>query len=149
MSTITAYRVPPQQEKKAKAELQEARIRAYLPLARVSRRMAHGKSRIVHVPIAPGYVFASSKPHDAEHVREAIGTLPKGQLSTLYAHTRIRPVRPQNPYKAGDAVIIAKGAFAEVRAKVIETRARSCIIAFDLLGKTHQQAMSYVQLRPG
>ena len=50
---------------------------------------------------------------------------------------------------ADRCVIIAKGPFTEVRAMVIETRARSCIIAFDLLGKTHQQAMTYMQLRPG
>ena len=46
-------------------------------------------------------------------------------------------------------VTIAKGHLAEVKAKVTEIRARTCIITFSLLGKDHQQAMPYAQLKPG
>lgn len=140
-STISIYVTPPQKERKAAEECRRARIKAYLPLAKVRNRKA---------PLTPGYVYAEAKPYDAKHLRQRLGSVPRADVSRLWAHCRVRtPSRPENPYKAGDQVIIAKGSFAEVRAKVIEIRSRTCIVAFDLLGKTHQQAMTYMQLRPG
>ena len=50
---------------------------------------------------------------------------------------------------AGDKVIMLKGFVAEIPAKVIETRKQTCIIAYEMIGKTHQQAIAYAQLRPG
>lgn len=141
MSTISIYVTPPQKERKAAEECRRAKIRAYLPLAKIKSRKA---------PLTPGYVYAEGKPYEAQHLRQRLGNVSRSDVSRMWAHCRVRhPSRPENPFKAGDAVVIAKGGFAEVRAKVIEIRSRACIVAFELLGKEHQQALSYVQLRPG
>lgn len=139
---LNIYPTPPQVEHKALADCRRDNIRSALPRARIRSRTK---------PLINGYVYAEAKPQDTPYMRaKAIGSVRRADLAKLWTHCRIRPPsRPENPYKAGDHVIIAKGALAEVKAQVIETRQRSCIIAFDLLGKTHQQAMSYVQLRPG
>lgn len=144
---LNIYPTPPQVEHKALADCRRAAIKAALPRSKI-RKPSFGRTS---EPLLRGYVYAEARPADTPYMRaRAIGSVSRGDLSKLWAHCRIRtPARPENPYKAGDQVIIAKGAFAEVKAKVIETRQRSCIVAFDLLGKTHQQAMSYVQLRPG
>lgn len=144
---LNVYQTPPQQEHRALDDCRRARIKAALPRSKL-RKPCFGR---VSSALAAGYVYAEGKPLDTPYMRaKPIGSVTRGEIAKLWTHCRVRhPSRPENPYKAGDQVIIAKGAFAEVRAKVIETRARSCIIAFDLLGKEHQQAMSYVQLRPG
>ena len=144
---LNVYQTPPQAEHRALDDCRRASIKAALPRSRL-RKPSFGR---VSAPLAHGYVYAEGKPTDTPYMRgKPIGSVARAEIAKLWTHCRIRTTaRPENPYKAGDHVIIAKGAFAEVRAKVIETRARSCIIAFDLLGKEHQQAMSYVQLRPG
>lgn len=144
---LNVYQTPPQAEHRALDDCRRASIKAALPRSRL-RKPSFGR---VSAPLAHGYVYAEAKPTDTPYMRgKPIGSVARAEIARLWTHCRIRtPARPENPYKAGDHVIIAKGAFAEVRAKVIEIRARSCIIAFDLLGKTHQQAMTYMQLRPG
>ena len=144
---LNIYPTPPQVEHKALADCRRASIKAALPRSKI-RKPSFGRNS---EPLVRGYIYAEAKPADTPYMRaKAIGSVKRADLSKLWAHCRVRQIsRPENPYKPGDHVIIAKGAFAEVRAKVVETRARSCIIAFDLLGKEHQQAMSYVQLRPG
>jgi len=144
---LNVYATPPQVEHKALDDCRRARIKAALPRSKL-RKPSFGR---ISTALAAGYVYAEAKPADTPYMRgKPLGTVSRGEIARLWTHCRIRPPsRPENPYKAGDHVIIAKGAFAEVKAQVIETRGRSCIVAFDLLGKTHQQAMSYVQLRPG
>lgn len=152
MSLLSAYRTPPQQERKAADEFRQAGKQPFVPTECREHRMGrHRKVVVRRHPVAPGYVFALGvKPHDAVYVRQLVGSVRPDELSPLYERARIRPVqRGGNPFKEGDAVIITKGRFAELAAKVTETRGRMCIIAFDMLGKTHQQAIAYGQLRPG
>jgi hypothetical protein len=142
-STIAIYTTPPQRERKALEEIRRNGDRAYLP--RVPKQAGARPS-----PIAPGYVFATGKPSEAVYVKRKVGMVTKDGVRDLMLTGRVRRrPRAENPFKAGDLVTIAKGHLAEVKAKVTEVRARTCIIAFDLLGKTHQQAMPYAQLRPG
>lgn len=144
---LNVYQTPPQAEHRALDDCRRASIKAALPRSKI-RKPSFGRSS---EPLVRGYIYAEAKPTDTPYMRaKAIGSVKRADLSKLWAHCRVRqPARPENPYKAGDHVIIAKGGFAEVRAKVVETRARACIVAFDLLGKTHQQALPYMQLRPG
>lgn len=144
---LNIYPTPPQVEHKALADCRRAAIKAALPRSKIRKPNFGWTSE----PLLRGYVYAEGKPADTPYMRgKPLGSVTRAEIAKLWTHCRIRkPARPENPYKAGDHVIIAKGAFAEVKAQVIETRQRSCIVAFDLLGKTHQQAMSYVQLRPG
>ena len=144
---LNIYQTPPQQEHRALDDCRRASIKAALPRSKL-RKACFGR---VSSALAAGYVYAEGKPKDTPYMRgKPLGSVTRGEIAKLWAHCRVRtPARPENPYKAGDHVIIAKGPFTELRAKVLEIRSRSCIIAFDLLGKTHQQAMTYMQLRPG
>jgi len=139
---LNIYQTPPQAEHRALDDCRRARIKAALPRSTIRSRAR---------PLINGYVYADGKPLDTPYMHgKPLGSVARTEIARLWTHCRVRhPSRPENPYKAGDHVVIAKGAFAEVRATVAEVRARCCIVAFDLLGKTHQQALSYVQLRPG
>lgn len=144
---LNVYQTPPQAEHKALAGCRRANIKAALPRSKIHKPSFGRTSE----PLLRGYVYAEAKPADTPYMRaKAIGSVTRGEIAKLWAHCRVRQIsRPENPYKPGDHVIIAKGGFAEVRAKVADIRGRHCIVAFDLLGKTHQQAMTYMQLRPG
>ena len=142
---LNVFTTPPQCEHKALEECREARIKAALPRSKL-RRPAFGR---VSKPLFPGYVYAEAKPAGAEHMRKSLGSVSKAEISKLWAHARVRTIiaRLENPYKPGDCVVICKGRFAELRATVTETRGRTCIVAYDMLGKTHSQAINYTLLR--
>lgn len=145
MSTINIYTTPPQREHKAAEECRQARIRAYLPGAKLAKR-SFGRAR---APLTPGYVYAEAKPLEAKHLRSRLGTVPRSEVAKLYAHCRVRQiVRHENPFSAGDTAIRSMHG-ADITVRVVETRGRTCIIAYEMLGKTHQQAIAYAQLRPG
>ena len=146
MSTIAIYRTKPQEEHKALEDCRRARIKAALPRSKL-RKPAFGRKSS---PLAAGYVYAEGKPADTPHMRSMLGTVSRSEVAKLWKHCRIRTIpRAENPYKPGDAVIMPKGKLADVRATVTETRGRTCIVAFQMLGKTHTQAIAYAQLRPG
>lgn len=145
---VFIYRTPPGQEHRAAAECRRERIKVALPRFKM-RRPAFGRSSS---PLASGYIFTERRPENARfiHGGPALGTITRQAVSALWAHCRIKkPSRPENPFKPGDRVIIAKGHLAEVSAVVRETRLRTCLVAYEMLGKTHQQAIGYAQLRPG
>ena len=144
MSLISIYTTPPQRERKALEEIRRNGDRAYLP--RVPKQQGARPS-----PIAPGYVFATGKPSEAVYVKRKVGMVTKDGVRELMLTGRVRKRAPLrvNPFNAGDQVTIAKGHLAEVRAKVIETRKQTCIVAYEMCGKTHQQAIPYDVLRPG
>lgn len=153
MSTIAIYTTPPQRERKAQEEIRRAGGKAYLP---TEERTHKTQSREVkrRYPIVPGYVFATDKPYDAVYVRAKVGEVDRKGVVQLMLTGRVRRLpRLENPFKKGDSVLVPRGKLADdessIRAKVIEVRARTCIIAYDMLGKTHQQAIAYAQLRPG
>ena len=148
MSNIQIYRAVPGQEHRAAAECRRAGIRAALPRNKM-RRPAFGRASS---PLAPGYIFAERRPENAHYIHggKPLGSINRADVSKLWTHCRMRPrARPDNPYAAGDRVIVPIGHMAEVPAQVIEVRLRTCIIAYDMAGKTHQQAVAYTQLRPG
>ena len=134
-NTLNAYRVPPQMEFKAAAELRQAGIRAYVP-------RDHGSPR--KAPIARGYVFSAYKPAFAKHVAGRIGSVAIPELARLYLKRPRRRGEEAIPYVVGQAVRIG-----EIPGKVIEIRGRCCIVETSLLGKQHSQAIHYTQLHPG
>lgn len=139
--TLFVYTVPPQQERKAAEECRRARIKAYLPRSVIKKAKR---------PITPCYIYAEGKPIEAKHVRRRLGTVSRADVSRLQAFARLRPAkRQENPFKRGDIVIRSIGNGVEVTATVLEVRSRICIIAYEMISKTHQQAIAYDQLRPG
>lgn len=147
MSTpLHVYTTPPGMEHKALSECRDAIVKAALPRSKL-RKPAFGR---VSKPLLAGYVYAERKPQGAEHMRKSLGSVSRAEVSKLWTHARIRPAkRLENPYKPGDAVVITKGAFADIKASVLETRGRMCLIAHEMMRKVHTQAISYTQLRPG
>lgn len=145
MSKITVvYRTAPQQEHKAAQELREAGARAYVGRDRGSRRNPFtGKPRAT----APGYVFSdrACALAFAKHVKSKVGIASKSDLGRLYlARPQRRADTDTNPFKVGDTAI--KG---EMAVKIVSTSGRACLIAFEMMGKTHTQSIHYTQLRPG
>lgn len=149
MSTINIYATTPNREHKAAEECRQARIRAYLPGSKLAKR-SFGRAR---APLTPGYVYAEGKPLEAKHMRslktKGNTSVSRSEVAKLYAHCRVRQiVRHENPFSAGDTAIRSMHG-ADITVRVVETRGRTCIIAYEMLGKTHQQAIAYAQLRPG
>lgn len=146
-STIAIYTTPPQRERKALEEIRRNGDRAYLP--RVPKQAGARPS-----PIAPGYVFATGKPAEATYVKRKVGMVTKDGVRELMLTGRVRRrPRAENPFKEGDKVLIPRGKMQDdesaIRADVLEVRARTCRVEFELFGKKHQQALPYTQLRPG
>ncbi len=134
MTTLSAYRVPPLCERKAAQELREHGVRAYVPRDRNDRRRS---------PIARGYVFTTSKPAFAKHVRSKVGDCERSEVLRLCPKLR-RQARQGNPFRPGDTAI--KG---EITVRVASVSGRACRIEWIMLGKTHSQSVHYTQLRPG
>ena len=138
------YRTAPQMEHTAAQELREAGARAYVGRDRSAKRNPFtNKPRAT----APGYVFSDRACHIAfaKHVKTPVGVASKTELANLYIGRPIqRRAEEANPYSAGQTVL--RG---EIPAKVVSTSGRFCLIATDMLGKTHMQSIHYTQLRPG
>lgn len=138
MSHTVVYRTASNFEHKAARELQELGIPAAVPYDDTGKR-----KRVT----APGYVFAGRELHAAfvKHVRHKVGTARIDEVARLYlTKPKRRAEDDVNPYQAGDRA--TKG---EIEVEVISTSGRSCLIAYEMLGKRHTQAIHYTQLRPG
>jgi hypothetical protein len=147
-NTLTIFTTPPQRERKAVEEIRRAGGRAYLPTEERSHKVSSRDVRRRY-PIVPGYVFATDKPYDAVYVRAIIGHVDRTRVARLMLTGRVRKTqRSENPFKPGDTAIMTKGQ-SDIAVAVISTSGRVCVIAFDMFGKTHQQAISYTKLRPG
>ena len=114
MSQLSAYRVPPLHEFKAKRELREAGSRAYLPVETIKKRKQ---------PVARGYIFTDHKPHDAKHVRGKVGSFDRVELIRLYPRRDRGHVLP-DPFAPGDSVLVQRGPFAALNGTVIEKRGK-------------------------
>lgn len=139
MSTITAYRVPPQMEFKAARELRQAGNRAYLPTER------HGKRK---APVARGYIFADGKPAEATHVRTAVGLVQRPELIRLYPR-RDRGHTAPEPFKAGDRVEIKVGTFANLIGTLARKRGRRQWLVSIADRQVCAQTSSLIRIDPG
>ena len=125
---INAYRTPPQAERKAAAELREQGIRAYVPTEKRNNR---------RVPVAPGYVFAGTKPFDSKHVRENIGACARIEVRRLYQRSTAAPQTAA--YAPGDSIEITVGHATTIPATVVERvdgHANWYWVESELIGKT-------------
>ena len=93
MRTLIAYRTASQMERKATQEARAAGHRAYLPMDKTGQRQA---------PTARGYVFSEGKPHDAKHIKNAIGQVARNEVRRLYLRTSKK--QHQNAFQVGDRV---------------------------------------------
>lgn len=141
-STLIAYRTPPQMERKAAQEAREAGIKAYVPIELVQTRehngrFGKGKRR---VPTARGYVFAESKPADAEHIRNAIGPVPRQELLRLYV--RSSKTQRKHKFSPGDQVSVKglkRGRDEDLEATVTEViRVGWYKVRVAMFGKGHE-----------
>lgn len=139
MTTLTAFKVPPQQEFKAAKELRQAGHRAYLPTERQGKRKA---------PVARGYIFATGKPSEAKHVRQRIGDLPRASLIRLYPR-RDRGHEALEPFKAGDRVEIKVGTFASMTGHLIKKRGRRQWLVSIGDRQVCAQTTSLIRIDPG
>lgn len=125
MTTLIAYRTPPQMERKAAKEARAAGHRAYVPTETTGTR---------RVPTARGYLFADGKPHDAKHIKNAIGTVARRDLHGLYIRTS--KTQRKRLFEVGDTGWIVRGQ-ARVKAQIVKAdRSGWYKIATELFGKT-------------
>lgn len=135
MTTITAYRTPPQQERKAAQEARDAGYRAYVPTEQVKHKTASGKTISRRRPVAPGYVFAAGKPAEAEHIRARVGTASRVEVARLYPRRTRQPVA--DAFAPGDAVTVDRGHFAALHGTVVEKRGRrGYVVDVVMFGRT-------------
>lgn len=141
MSDLHVFPIKSQSWKKALDEMRRDGHRAYYPRD-CSRERRPG--------VYKGYALGTGRPADAIYVRASIGVVEHGvaRQMLLTGRVRSRSPRVENPFKPGDKVLFSL-LRADVQATVTETRSRTCRIAYDMLGKTHTQAINYTQLRPG
>lgn len=115
MTTLIAFKVPPQQEWKAARELREAGIKAYVPRDHGSKRKA---------PIARGYVFSNAKPAFAKHVKAAIGPVSGADLARLYLKRQAKLAQTPR-FSEADAVRIKAGPFEGMTGTLTRRRNRT------------------------
>jgi len=146
MSTITVYRVPPQQEFKAARELRQAGFRAYLPVETVKRRRQ---------PVARGYIAADGKPNEAKHVRKRVGEVERVELIKLYQRRDRGHEKPQVAFEAGNTVKLSqrytvdKGKTVDVVGILVKKRGRRQWLV-DIGGKqVCAQTTSLIRIDPG
>lgn len=143
MSTITVYRVPPQQEFKAARELRQAGFRAYLPVETVKRRRQ---------PVARGYIAADGKPSEAKHVRKRVGEVERVELAKLYPRRdRGHEKQEAKPFAVGDRVEIKVGPFASMTGLLAKKRGRRQWLV-DVgcnTGRVSVQTTSLIRIDPG
>jgi transcription antitermination factor NusG len=135
MTTITAYRTPPQQERKAAQEARDAGYRAYVPTEKVKHRTALGKTISRRRPVAPGYVFANGKPAEAEHIRARIGNASRVEVARLYPRRMRQTVA--DAFAPGDTVIVDRGPFAALTGTVVgKNGRRGYVVDVQMFGRT-------------
>ena len=141
MSTIKVYPIHTRSWRKALEEMRRGGDRAYYP------RYCSQEGR---PGVYKGYALGTGKPSEAIYVRKSIGVVDRGvaKQMMLIGRVRQRHHRIENPFTPGDTAIRSMHG-ADIAVRIVEARGRTCIIAYDMLGKTHQQAISYTQLRPG
>lgn len=139
MTTLSVYRVPPQQEFKAAKELRQAGHRAYLPTEK------HGKRKS---PVARGYICADGKPPEAKHVRQRIGRVHRADLIRLYPR-RDRGHEAPEPFKAGDTVEIKVGTFASMTGTLTQKRGRRQWLVSIKGRQVCAQTASLIRIDPG
>lgn len=115
--TLTAYRTPPQQEKKAAKEARASGHKAYVPTELKTYKTATGKPIRRRVPVAPGYVFAHGKPYEAKHIRGPVGPCTPLEVRRLY---RLGTSQPETGYVVGESIEIAKGHDVTIPATIME-----------------------------
>ena len=115
----------PAARKKLLSELRGERIKAYGP------------------PEGGRYTFSGAVPAFCKHAATVIGEVNRGAIGVLYPK-RQKPVRQENPFKPGD-----KATKGDLSVNVVSVSGRTCLIAFEMIGKTHTQSIHYTQLRPG
>lgn len=140
MTTATAviYKTRPNYERKGIAEVAEHGVHAFTAYDESGKR-----AKVT----APGYIFANRNVQAAflRHVRsKPMGRASLADIGNLYVRKDVVPARTDNPFLPGQMAM--RG---EVAVKVEEIRGRSCIIAWEMLGKRMTQAIHYSQLRPG
>lgn len=147
MSNLIVYRTSPNAEHRAAAELRDAGIKARVPRDRNGKRNPFTKAKPA---VVPGYVFATRPYRNAfaQHVKGALGEVPRAQLIRLYPR-RDRGHAPPAAFKEGDAVLIKVGTFADVPATVTGYRTRTYFVEFTMAGKTHRQAIHEMHVKPG
>ncbi len=138
MTTLTAYRVAPNTERKARDELHQHGIKARLP----RERDCKGRT-----PIARGYIFSDYKPAFAKHVKSRVGAVSAADLLRLYPK-RQKPAVPVRAYPDGASVAITRG-HAIISAIVTGYRDRTYFVEFEMLGKTQRQAIHEMHVKPG
>jgi len=130
---LIAYTTPPQMEHKAQQEARQAGHRAYVP-TEPKQYQRGSKSHTRRVPSVRGYVFSEGKPYDAKHLRTAIGTVTRQEITRLYV--RSSKTQRAYPFKRGDQVSIRKGLNADVPAIVTQVlRGGRYEVAVTMLGK--------------
>lgn len=136
---MKVYRTAPQQERKARDEIRRAGIKAYVPLEDRTRK---DRRRFKH-PVAPGYVFADSKPPEAKYVKASIGQIERNSISPLYVRRQsvkqlAKPML-ERPLRKGDRVIIAMST-GNKSGLIVQARGRACVVQID--GATHTVSVS-------
>lgn len=143
-NTIIAYRTPPQLERKAADELRAAGYRAYLPTEVKTTR----NDRKRRVAVAPGYVFADGKPHDAKHVRTAVGSVHRSELARIYPRRDRGHMPPVSPFSTGDEVRIQRGPFAMLSGVIIDPAGkRGWHVDVRLFGSTTRAVVATAYMR--
>lgn len=121
MTTLTAFRVPPQQEHKVAAELREAGIKAYVPRNRSRKRNPFTKK---HPTESPGYVFAVREYTAAfrRHAMNKLGKTSTDGIASLYVD-RMKPASAR-PFIVGDLIEFTAGARLGQRDRIVALRGR-------------------------
>ena len=155
MSTLTAYATPPQNERKARYELESMGIQTRCPTQTIERRQSHHTKRTVRieVPVARGYVFTDPRHSYERHTLDRIGvTIRRVGLALASDVDRLEvqpdPETPADTFAPGDTVRITDGPFRDHQGTVERKRGEGYIVTMTLFGKKSPITFAECYLQP-
>ena len=132
-STLTVYRVAPQQHRKAIAEARRAGVKAYIP-----KEARQHKRTTTQVPIMPGYAALTGHVYDRHYIQKRVGPIARGELKRVYDNardvlnaSRRAKLKAAAPilYAVGDDVEILRGAFEGLTATIVKTKGKAVTLS--------------------
>lgn len=131
MSTLSAYRVPPQMEFKAAKELDRLGVPHLLPTVTTERVSRKQRKITRELPTMRGYSFPAYKHAAARHLRQFVGHVQEHELRRMW----VLPPEPGDTFKPGDKVVRKLGHASEMIGTVRGRRRNGYVVAFVMCGK--------------
>lgn len=156
-----ALRTRPAHEKRVAQQLSGRDVEIYLPQYQVIRRWKNRCTKVLHLPLFPGYMFARFAPQERLRVIELqsvvglVGTrtgpslIAEDEIEALRVGLELRKAVPHPNFAIGDRVRIRAGALAGMEGVLVRKKNfLRVVITLDLIMKSVAVEVDGADLEP-